>query len=103
MHARTDDTRYLEEVITERFLEITKDDLEQMIASRRDALDVKLLLFALKVLCTPRFILTQCGPLLARAVVHFHAVWPTACTHCCCTRSFCFSRPPFDVSEIDRV
>lgn len=35
-------------MITERFLEITREDLVQMIATRRDALDVKLLLFALK-------------------------------------------------------
>eukprot|EP00041_Stephanoeca_diplocostata_P000373 m.14441 g.14441 ORF g.14441 m.14441 type:complete len:903 (-) comp10450_c0_seq1:269-2977(-) len=39
---------HLSEVITERFLEITKDDLVKLIEARRSDLDVKLLLFAMQ-------------------------------------------------------
>lgn len=39
---------HLAEVIADRFVEITKEELTQIIAERRDQLDVKLLLFAMK-------------------------------------------------------
>ena len=39
---------HLAEVIADRFVEITKEELAQIIAERRDQLDVKLLLFAMK-------------------------------------------------------